>query len=229
MAAANPRWSAAWAALGDLARDDVEAYAAYRVGYHRGLDSLRANGWRGSGFVRWEQPANRGFLRALAGLARQAATIGESDEGRALRAVPPPVRSGMATGRAEHEVVAPSSGSPGPVHPPSPTGATRDPGAPPVFSGAVLAGGASRRMGRDKALVEADPGRPLGRVAADALWDAGAVTVTAVGGDRAAWSRRVWPGCPTLTPAPDPSGGSSPPSSPLPLIWSWCWPVTCPR
>jgi hypothetical protein len=78
--AAHPRSSAAWAALGDCGRDDVEAYAAYRVGYHRGLDSLRGNGWRGSGYVRWEHPSNRGFLRALAGLARQAAAIGEDDE-----------------------------------------------------------------------------------------------------------------------------------------------------
>ena len=78
--AAHPRWSEAWATLGDCARDDVEAYAAYRVGYHRGLDALRANGWRGSGYVRWQHPSNRGFLRALAGLARQAATIGELDE-----------------------------------------------------------------------------------------------------------------------------------------------------
>jgi hypothetical protein len=78
--AAHPRWSGAWAVLGDCARDDVEAYAAYRVGYHRGLDSLRANGWRGSGYVRWEHPSNQGFLRALAGLARQASAIGEDDE-----------------------------------------------------------------------------------------------------------------------------------------------------
>jgi hypothetical protein len=75
-----PRCLAAWATLGDLARDDVEAYAAYRVGYHRGLDRLRANGWRGSGYVRWTHPENRGFLRALAGLHRAAGQIGESDE-----------------------------------------------------------------------------------------------------------------------------------------------------
>jgi hypothetical protein len=76
----NPRWSDAWARLGELGRDDVERYAAFRVGYHRGLDSLRANGWRGSGYVRWEHPSNRGFLRALDGLARSAAAIGEDDE-----------------------------------------------------------------------------------------------------------------------------------------------------
>ena len=78
--AENPDWSEAWAALGDLARDRVEAYACYRVGYHRGLDALRANGWRGSGYVRWSHPSNRGFLSALAGLARAAAAIDERDE-----------------------------------------------------------------------------------------------------------------------------------------------------
>jgi hypothetical protein len=50
------------------------------VGYHRGLDTLRANGWRGSGYVRWEHETNRGFLRALAGLQQTAAEIGEDDE-----------------------------------------------------------------------------------------------------------------------------------------------------
>ena len=69
-----------WAALGDLGRDPVERYAAYRVGYHRGLDTLRASGWRGSGYVRWVEPTNRGFLSALRGLGRMAALIGEVDE-----------------------------------------------------------------------------------------------------------------------------------------------------
>ncbi len=78
--AAQPRWCGAWAALGDHTEEPVEAYAYYRVGYHRGLDSLRANGWRGSGYVRWADVGNRGFLSALAGLARQAAAIGEHDE-----------------------------------------------------------------------------------------------------------------------------------------------------
>ena len=75
-----PRSLLAWAHLGDAGRDVVEQYAAYRVGYHRGLDTLRANGWRGSGYVRWSHPGNRGFLRALAGLQRCAAEIGEVDE-----------------------------------------------------------------------------------------------------------------------------------------------------
>ena len=78
--AANPKMLDGWAALGELARDRMEAYAAYRVGYHRGLDRLRANGWRGSGYVRWEHPTNRGFLSALHGLATTARAIGELDE-----------------------------------------------------------------------------------------------------------------------------------------------------
>jgi hypothetical protein len=83
--AANPRYLDAWARLGDHARDQVEAYAAYRVGYHRGLDALRASGWRGSGYVRWAEETNRGFLRALRGLGRVAAEIGEADEAERIR------------------------------------------------------------------------------------------------------------------------------------------------
>ena len=75
-----PQFLAGWATLGDLARDDVEAYAAYRVGYHRGLDRLRQSGWRGSGYVRWEHETNRGFLRALEGLRASADAIGELSE-----------------------------------------------------------------------------------------------------------------------------------------------------
>jgi hypothetical protein len=80
IARGRPRCVAVWAALGDVARDDVEAYAYFRVGYHRGLDQLRQSGWRGSGYVRAAQPSNRGFLTALDGLRRTAATIGETDE-----------------------------------------------------------------------------------------------------------------------------------------------------
>lgn len=76
----HPRFLDGWARLGDLGRDPMERYAAYRVGYHRGLDRLRANGWRGSGYVRWTHESNRGFLRSLAGLQAIAADIGEVDE-----------------------------------------------------------------------------------------------------------------------------------------------------
>ena len=75
-----PRSSAAWAAVGISTTSIVARYAAFRVGYHRGLDALRANGWRGSGFVRWSQPGNVGFLRCLLGLAVMAGHIGEDDE-----------------------------------------------------------------------------------------------------------------------------------------------------
>jgi Protein of unknown function (DUF3151) len=80
VAAASPRFLDSWAALGDLGRDTIERYAAYRVGYHRGLDTLRANGWRGSGYVRWSEPTNHGFLRSLRGLGEMAEAIGETDE-----------------------------------------------------------------------------------------------------------------------------------------------------
>ena len=61
-----PRFLDAWAQIGRIGRDPIERYAAFRVGYHRGLDRLRASGWRGSGYVRWRYPTNRGFLRAPA-------------------------------------------------------------------------------------------------------------------------------------------------------------------
>lgn len=83
VAADHPRFLAAWAELADLAAAegrDVESYAYARVGYHRGLDALRGSGWRGSGYVRWAHPSNRGFLRSLQALQRAAGAIGETDE-----------------------------------------------------------------------------------------------------------------------------------------------------
>ena len=82
MVADNPRLLQGWARMGEImeAHNPVLAYAAYRVGYHRGLDALRANGWRGSGYVRWAHESNRGFLESLDGLRRMAAAIGEGDE-----------------------------------------------------------------------------------------------------------------------------------------------------
>jgi hypothetical protein len=83
VAAAHPRFLDAWARLADLAFENgevVESYAYARVGYHRGLDTLRAEGWRGSGYVRWVHPSNRGFLGSLDALRRAAAAIGEDEE-----------------------------------------------------------------------------------------------------------------------------------------------------
>jgi len=80
LVAANPRFLDGWVAVARLGRDPIEAYAAFRVGYHRGLDTLRASGWRGSGYVLWEHESNRGFLRSLLGLHLVAGAIGEADE-----------------------------------------------------------------------------------------------------------------------------------------------------
>jgi hypothetical protein len=80
VAARWPRMLDVWPELCGVAADDIEAYAYARVGYHRGLDTLRANGWRGSGYVRWRNPTNRGFLRCLDALRRCAGAIGEDDE-----------------------------------------------------------------------------------------------------------------------------------------------------
>ena len=79
----HPTSSLAWAVLSDQAWAEgrvVESYAFARVGYHRGLDALRRNGWKGHGPVPWEHEPNRGFLRALALLALAARAIGETDE-----------------------------------------------------------------------------------------------------------------------------------------------------
>ena len=83
VAAQHPAHLAAWAALADAAfaaGDAVASYAYARVGYHRGLDALRRNGWKGHGPVPWAHAPNRGFLRSLHALARAAAAIGEAAE-----------------------------------------------------------------------------------------------------------------------------------------------------
>ncbi|MGA2527635.1 MAG: DUF3151 domain-containing protein [Acidimicrobiales bacterium] len=79
-ARAHPRHLEAWASLAELTDDEVSSYAYARVGYHRGLDALRAAGWKGSGYVRWRHETNRGFLRSLEALRRAAQAIGELDE-----------------------------------------------------------------------------------------------------------------------------------------------------
>ncbi|MEX2324456.1 MAG: DUF3151 family protein [Nitriliruptoraceae bacterium] len=69
-----------WASLAELASAPIERYAYARVGYHRGLDALRAAGWGGRGYVRWSNPNNRDALRCLALLRDAAGEIGEHDE-----------------------------------------------------------------------------------------------------------------------------------------------------
>ena len=89
VAARFPTSSAAWAVLADAAfeRDSVvESYAYARVGYHRGLDALRRNGWKGHGPVPWGHAPNQGFLRSLFALGRAAGAIGETEEAERIRA-----------------------------------------------------------------------------------------------------------------------------------------------
>ena len=84
----HPTSSLAWATLAEDALEDgrtVEGYAYARVGYHRGLDALRASGWKGHGPVPYSHAPNRGFLRALYALGRAAAGIGESEEVERIR------------------------------------------------------------------------------------------------------------------------------------------------
>lgn len=79
----HPESPLVWALLADAADAEgreIEAYAFARVGYHRGLDSLRKAGWRGAGPVPWSHEPNRGVLRALYALRRAAGRIGEASE-----------------------------------------------------------------------------------------------------------------------------------------------------
>ncbi|KWW97779.1 DUF3151 domain-containing protein [Carbonactinospora thermoautotrophica] len=88
VAAKYPAYSLAWAALADQAFAEgrvIESYAFARTGYHRGLDQLRRNGWKGHGPIPWEHEPNRGFLRALHALGRAAAAIGETAEAERCR------------------------------------------------------------------------------------------------------------------------------------------------
>ena len=83
VAAAHPTSSAAWAALAEGALGGgraIEAYAYARTGYHRGLDALRRNGWKGYGPVPWSHAPNQGFLRCVTVLAKAAERIGEVAE-----------------------------------------------------------------------------------------------------------------------------------------------------
>jgi hypothetical protein len=87
LAVADPKDSGVWAALaahhlaaGEAPSEKITAYACARTGYHRGLDALRGNGWRGTGPVPWSHAPNRGVLRAIMMLAVCAQAIGEEDE-----------------------------------------------------------------------------------------------------------------------------------------------------
>ena len=82
-ALAHPDSPSVWAARakqevngGDL----LVAYAYARTGYHRSLDRLRANGWKGWGPVPYSHEPNRGVLESIAMLALASRAIGDHAE-----------------------------------------------------------------------------------------------------------------------------------------------------
>ncbi len=77
-----------------------------------------------------------------------------------------------------------------------------------TFSGAVLTGGRSRRMGADKALMEVGGRRALVTIAAGALAGAGAVEVFAVGGNADALGALGLRMVPDAHPDEGPLGGT---------------------
>lgn len=82
----NPASSLCWAILAEgslltgTPEADIAAYAYARTGYHRGLDSLRRAGWKGSGPIPFDHEPNEGFLRCLWALTLAAERIGEEEE-----------------------------------------------------------------------------------------------------------------------------------------------------
>ena len=83
IATTYPTDSTAWADLAAAALEQgqtITAYAYARTGYHRGLDALRGNGWKGWGRVLWSHEPNRGVLRCFSYLAQAAELIGETAE-----------------------------------------------------------------------------------------------------------------------------------------------------
>lgn len=79
----HPDSPAVWAARAEreLADGDtIVAYAYARTGYHRSLDRLRANGWKGWGPVPASHAANVPVLKAIAMLALASKAIGDDAE-----------------------------------------------------------------------------------------------------------------------------------------------------
>ena len=82
-AIAHPDSPAVWAARAEreLAEgNQIVAYAYARTGYHRSLDRLRANGWKGWGPVPASHEANQPVLKAIAMLALASKAIGDDAE-----------------------------------------------------------------------------------------------------------------------------------------------------
>ena len=82
-ALAHPDSPAVWAARAEQELDGGDvlvAYAYARTGYHRSLDRLRANGWKGWGPVPASHEANVPVLKAIAMLALTSKAIGDDAE-----------------------------------------------------------------------------------------------------------------------------------------------------
>ena len=82
-ALSHPESPAVWAARAAVELTDGDvliAYAYARTGYHRSLDRLRANGWKGWGPVPASHAPNRGVLKAIAMLALASKAIGDTGE-----------------------------------------------------------------------------------------------------------------------------------------------------
>ena len=88
VAAQHPDSRLAWALLAEAALEegrDLEGYAFARTSYHRSLDALRRNGWKGHGPVPWSHAANQGFLRSLAALATASERLNDPEEATRCR------------------------------------------------------------------------------------------------------------------------------------------------
>ena len=82
-ALAHPDSPAVWAARAERELSDGDqlvAYAYARTGYHRSLDRLRANGWKGWGPIPASHEPNRPVLKAIAMLALTSRAIGDEAE-----------------------------------------------------------------------------------------------------------------------------------------------------
>ena len=82
-ALAHPDSPAVWAARAEAELDSGDvliAYAYARTSYHRSLDRLRANGWKGWGPVPASHEANKPVLKAIAMLALVSKAIGDDAE-----------------------------------------------------------------------------------------------------------------------------------------------------
>jgi hypothetical protein len=88
VAAQHPDSTLAWVILAEAALADgrdLEGYAFARTSYHRSLDALRRNGWKGHGPIPWSHVPNRAFLRSLAALAQASERFGDDVEATRCR------------------------------------------------------------------------------------------------------------------------------------------------